>query len=237
VQREVDAGGEPARGRDAAAVDEAQAAPELDVRKLLGEAVEEVVVSRRGDTLQEASARELECAGADRHRDIGTRARPLEPITRFGRRAVRRHHHDVRLRRIADRVVRLNLQAARHLEQPFLRRDRVKLEWGIVSVRRGGVLEHLPRTHRVDDIGVVTEHEGDLHAFPARQRVRGPAGFCDGGEGTAENPDRGRQRRADEMSSLHGPSFESRCCPRPQWQDGPTSIISCHTAPGPAAMR
>src|SRR5688572_25786597 len=57
VQRHVDSGGEAASRRDAPAVDEAKPAPELYVRELLGEVLEEVVVRGRRNALQEACAR------------------------------------------------------------------------------------------------------------------------------------------------------------------------------------
>src|SRR5688572_29260702 len=52
VQRQVDAGSEPTGGRDAPAVHEAQAPPELDVGELLRKAVEEFVVRGRRNALQ-----------------------------------------------------------------------------------------------------------------------------------------------------------------------------------------
>jgi hypothetical protein len=108
------------------------------------------------------------------------------------------------LRRVPDAVIRLHLQAARHAQQLCFGCDRVQLErMAVAAVVNHDVLEHFPGAGGVDDVGAVAQHEGDADAFALRQRRGRAAGGGFRGAG-AEQRDRGRERSADELTSVHG---------------------------------
>src|SRR5262245_53248009 len=79
VEREIDACREAAAGRDLVALDEAHAANPADVGIVASELIDRVVVRRRLRAGEETGLRQMPCARADRHRDVGRRCDLLEP--------------------------------------------------------------------------------------------------------------------------------------------------------------